>query len=451
MAKPPAAFAQLAAVAKKLAKTKPDKAYPLLFEAFTIVAAAGDAARAGEILGWMHGARLPPPKKVGTALSTQAIDGFCSAAGLGDRTNGRPSFPEDAEVGALPERLRAADTMIRWRITSDGYSGHRLERDAWRALPTTDVWRRINRWRDIQALLTPDDESALAPRELAALSLLEELLDELQADDRGAGYGNELVLALDLALRHGRETQATAWVARHGGRFQSEAFMVETALCLPAVAKAIAGGLLRAVIGLSDAQLATAVAALAGSIAAAASAPVPTPKIQKRRVSCEYSQLSIEPETREGAESEVVFFQDRRESEQGMSLFGAMVGLGTPSETAYVDAEVTLDRASAKPGAVPKLEGAVQAVAFPLAVRGPVHLRSVFGGGDDEPVILPPGRYDVLARFFPKKAPRAEAEASLRVYRLALSFRPGGSLAAPRCFVLEDGSKPPAEILVSAG
>ena len=126
------------------------------------------------------------------------------------------------------------------------------------------------------------------------------------------------------------------------------------------------------------------------------------------------------------------------ESDQAMSLFPTRVGIGTPSETAFVDAEVTVDPASASSD----LDGAVQAISFPISVRGPICLRNVGTNEDEEPLEMAPGSYEVLARFFPKKAPRAEAAANLRVYTLRLSFRPPGSLGAPRCIALAYGPLP---------
>src|SRR5690606_29257297 len=103
-------------------------------------------------------------------------------------------------------------------------------------------------------------------------------------------------------------------------------------------------------------------------------------------------------------------------------------------ETDYVDAEITISTTS-KPDT--SLDGVTQAVAFPLVVRGPLRLTSVDGAHDEEPLVVPPGTYDVLARFFPKKAPRASAEAGLRVFKLDLAFHAKGALGAPRTLRLE--------------
>src|SRR5262249_8510370 len=114
------------------------------------------------------------------------------------------------------------------------------------------------------------------------------------------------------------------------------------------------------------------------------------------------------------------------------------VAISTPADTSYVDVEITTEPAQAA-----DLEGVVQAVSFPLVVEGPLSLRSVASSdADDEPFVVAPGRYDVLARFVPTKAAKKDAAASLRVFTLRLAFRPEGSLGAPKCLRLEHGAPP---------
>jgi hypothetical protein len=189
----------------------------------------------------------------------------------------------------------------------------------------------------------------------------------------------------------------------------------------------IVRGDLRDTVALSDADLEDAMRAVDVAIEASTGAlPKATPKVQRRRVGCEYSQVHLEPAARDDTEREQVYFQRDEDHEQGMSLFPTMVGIATPSETAYVDAEVRVSRST--PGDV-DMGGVEQAVAFPVVVRGPLVLRSVSGGeGDDEPLVVAPAAYDVVARFIPTKAPHASAAAGLRVFTLAISFHRGGTL-----------------------
>lgn len=419
--------AKLARLAKAIAKAKPKKLHALLFEAFEVFAMAGDVGRAEVVLGWMYGARLPAPTDVATALSTQAMDGFCLAAGLGDRTGGEPrtSFARGkAPSGALAERVAAGEVEVCGRILRDAYARPPAT-DAWAELPEGDPWRTNDRWRRIQAL-------AGEGRRREALDRLVPLVDTWDPEARGAGYGDELVLALDLALELGEAARIPAWIARQGERFVDEAFLVQTALGLPRVARFIAEGGLRDVVRLDEAEREAALRAIDEALDAATSAaPKPAPKVQKRRVSAEYSQVHLGPETLTGEERALVHFQRPDDHALGMSLFPTMVGIGTPSDTDYVDAEVTLSD-----GDVVALEGVVRAVAFPLVVRGPLLLSSV-SGGEDEVLEIPPGTYDVAARFVPKKAPKASASAGLRVFGLLLTFHPAGALGAPRVLVRE--------------
>jgi hypothetical protein len=423
-----ASASSLARVAKALAKASPKKIHAVLFEAFEIVAATGDVARAETLVGWMYG-RAPAPAEVASALSTQALDGFCAAAKLGDRTGGLPRHPSSGDAPpALTDRVKAAEAVARGRVLMNSYMGDLPTDDGWQKKKPSDPFRAIDRWRRIQGL-------CLAGKEKDALERIASLVADWDPDERGPGYGNELVLALDLALRHGKKAEIPAWLALHGARFVDESFLLQTALCLPAVAAFVAGGGLRDVIGLSDSDLEQAMKALDAAFPAAAPAKAAAkapPKVQKRRVGAEYSQIHLGPEAPSDAEKKQVHFQKKADTGRGMSLFPTMVGIGTPSDTDYVDVEVSL----ASDAAI-DLANVVQAVAFPLEVRGPLLLSSV-SGDEDEPVTVPAGSYDVLARFFAKKAPKASAEAGLRVFSLLLTFHPPGKLRAPKTLRMEE-------------
>ncbi len=417
--------ARLAHGAKTIAKARAEKLHAPLFDVFIVVAAAGDARRASGVLDWMYGPRVPAPTAIATALSTSAIDGFCAASGLGDRTRGLPTR-DGAPSGSLAERVAKGEAIVRDRMIANAYAGEPPSNDAWQKKAMDDPWRRIDQWRRIQRVVQKDERDALAR--------VDAYLDHLAVDVRGAGQGVELVLALDLALRNGEAARVPAWLACHGHRFASESFLIETALCLPAVAAAIAHGALRETVGLSDAEIDDALRAVDAAIDTSTRAKRPTaPKVQRRRVACEYSQVHLQPATLDDAEKQQVYFQEQGDSERGMSLFPTMVGIGTPTETDYVDAEVSV---SPRPPPARALKTGAQAVAFPFLVRGPLVLTSV-SSADGEPLIVTPGTYDVLARFIAKKAPRVSASAGLRIFTLALSFHPAGTLGAPRTLRLE--------------
>lgn len=431
--------AALEAVATKLGKAKPDKAYALLHGAFLVYAAAGDAAHADAIVQRIYDGALPKPTKLIHVFGTGPIDGFAFAAKLPDRTGGEPRAHHVPPGTPLAERVRMTEGLVRHRLTGDAYGQFPPPKQEWTELEGRELWRKA------QILARPTtDDGAPSATEADALAALTKYVDRWcdAPAERGAGYGQELVLAIDVALRHGARAAVDRWVAALGSKLLEH---VEDALCLPAIAAAIHDGLLKRVVGL-DAREAEA---LFESIDAAAVALARTPpkaepagKPTVRRVSAQYSQFSIGHATAPPGE---VFFQDPRENAQGMSIFPTQVGIATPAETSECIVELAV--ASKRPSK--NGPSAVQSVAFPFTVRGPLFVRSAIGGGDDEDreVILPHGTYDVLVRFFIAQAAKEDAAVGLRAFRVALDFLPLGTVAAPKCFTLEEG-KPPKTIFV---
>lgn len=458
MAKRAKSIVALERIAKKLPATKPEKAHPLVYEAFKIAALAGDVPSARAVLHAMM--ELPPAKDVVHALSTHAIDVFCHVAGLGDLTHGRPTHRWALVTeGTLDERVRAIDRGARYRVTHVAYGDEFPKDDAWQKKKPGNPQRTIDRWLRIQLFAHPDH--ATKSTELEALARLEELLADWPRDERGAGYGQELVLAFELAFRFGREAKASEWLVKHGFRVREES-LEDVLLCFPAIAARMAEGFFRPLESASPTELAQAlgeVAAatrlLAKQVTSMATGDAPAakkkaPKVEKRRVSCEYSQLHLEPAERTTEEDQQVFFQDERESAQGMSIFPTKVGIASPSDTELALVSVVNEPRAMDASIAPD---AAQAVAFPIAVRGPLVLRSVSDDdGDLEPLAIPPGQYDVLAVFTPPKTKASsKTDHALRRFALSLSFRPAGSLGAPRCLRLEDGSTPPKKIFVNGG
>lgn len=444
MAKATGHAAKAQAIAKKLAKASPKQAPALIYDAFQLAALGGVNEAAEALLRALY---ATPPAKVFTALSTHAIDGFAAAAGLGDVTGGQPASDHGlTKGGTLDERVAASARGVRARLTYNSFAGDPPTDDAWRAKDRGDPWFAIDRWRRIQCLLAADAPGKKA--ELDALARLRELLADPASTPRGPGGTDPLVLALDLALRHGATADVDRWLDSHRAWFDG-AFVIETMLCVPAIARAMVAGTFRPITG-DPAALATPFAdvlraAGVGARAAAAESarPAKPPKGQKRRVEGEYSQVHLEPEQRSPGEAKQVYFQDKRESPQGMSLFPTMVAIGTPTDTGRIDVVITVATQA------PPLDGAVQAVAFPIDVRGPLVIRSVSDSDDAvDAFVVPAGRYDVQAAFTrPKNRPRPRT--GLQRLDLALTFCPAGSLGAPRCHRLEDGAKPPAKIFVN--
>lgn len=278
---------------------------------------------------------------------------------------------------------------------------------------------------------------ATAARERDALERLTEILADLAAGARPVAGGNEVVVALDLALRHDEVDRARAWVVAHAAIIRGQ---VEALACLPATAKALVDGFFAAAGAHSraaiDAEVAAVEAAVDKLLGAATIKPKKAPKVpkvQRRRVSALYSQVYLEPVELTASESTQIYFQAEHDSASGMSLFETKVGVATPSDTESVDVRVVFE-----PDATAVDVGdALQAVCFPIAVReGGVCLRGV-ADQDGEPLVIPPGRYDVAA-VFTAPARRDRKTAGLRKLGLVLSFRREGALDAPRTLRIAD-------------
>jgi hypothetical protein len=438
MAKKSPCLTALERAAKGLAAGKPAKRYPLLVGAFDYFAAAGDVPRAEAVAHLIYdGVHALPPQPV-NAMGTGPIDGFLRAGGRADMTGGRPLEDRFAQQVGLTdqtppeERARIWEARARADLTRDAYGGLPPPGSDWRTLDDKDLWRRA------QALARPQQDGGLPKTEGEALAALTKYLDALCNDPPAFahGLGSEVVLGLDLALRHGGPY--AKWAARHAPSVLNE-MRIEQMLCLPALAKAIVGGLFREVAGITDAQGGEVLARIQeAAVGAAAAAPkVASGGSVKRTVSCDSSQFSLEHVDSKPSEA---YFQDDREHAQGMSIFPGYVGLATPAEAAECAVEIRVEKQAPKALGV---DAAVQAVTFPFEVHGPLVLRSLISSAaDEDPFDVPHGTYDVLATFRPAKASRDEG---LRKFAVTLTFAPSGALGAPKALKLEDGKIPPGE------
>jgi hypothetical protein len=444
MAKKSPYLTALERAAKGLAAGKSAKRYPLLIGAFDFFAAAGDVPRAEAVIRLIYDGVHPLPPQPVHALGTGPIDGFLRAVGRPDATGGRPLEDRFAQQVGLSDRTPAEERASIWEarvrgdLTRDAFGGLPPPASDWRTLDGKDLWRRA------QALARPQPDGSLPKTESDALAALTKYLDVL-SDDPSAfahGLGSEIVLVLDLALRHG--APYARWLARFAPTVLDE-LQIERMLCLPVLAKAIAGGLFREVVGLTDAQSADVLARIE---AAAGGAPAAAPKVApggsvKRTVSCDSSQFYLEHVDSKPSEA---YFQDDREHAQGMSIFPGYVGIATPAETGECAVEVRVERQAPKELGV---DAAVQAVSFPFKVHGPLVLRSLTSSAADEDSFdVAHGAYDVLATFRPAKGRRDD---SLRKFAVTISFVPAGALQAPKCLKLEDGRALPKSVFVHEG
>ncbi len=140
-----------------------------------------------------------------------------------------------------------------------------------------------------------------------------------------------------------------------------------------------------------------------------------------------YTHFYLEPEQ---PDDKVSYFEDERDSIQEFSSFPYQVAIGTPGNTGKCDVEIEFCME------MPELEDSVQAVSFSLTIEesGRLFLRTAFGGEEEEEennnFAILPGKYDVLARFFPMQAEKEDEEVGLRAWRVVLSFLPYGSVGA---------------------
>jgi hypothetical protein len=424
-------------IAKGLAGGKPAKRYPLLIGAFDLLAVAGDVPRAEAVAGLIYDGVHPLARP--DATGTGPIDGFLRAAGRPDMTRGLPLSAFAEQVGLsertpVEERSLVWEAYVRGNLTRDAFGGLPPPPSDWHTLDGKDLWRRA------QALAGPQQDGSLPATESEALAALTKYLDAWSDPTAcGEGGGSEIILGLDLALRHG--AAYAGWLVRLAPVVLN-GLQIKQMLCLAAVAKAIARGLFREVVGLTDAQSADVLARIE---AAAGGAPAATPKVAagasvKRTVSCDSSQFSLEHVDSKPSEA---YFQDDREHAQGMSIFPGYVGIATPSETAECAVEIQVEKKAPKELGV---DAAVQAVSFPFTVHGPVVLRSLTSSAaDEDPFEVAQGAYDVLATFRLAKGPRVDG---LRKFTVALTFVPSGALKAPEALKLEDGKTPPARVFV---
>lgn len=423
---------ELERIARALPKANALKAYELLRRAFLIFAASGDVDRAEAVVRIVYAPGRPPPSKVVYALGTGDMDGFLRAAGRGDLTRGVPHGsgqygPLLAPDADLETRVAYWASEVRRRVTLDAYSHLPPPNAPWQQLEGRELWQAAQR------LARPESDGAPSDHEPEALDALTKYLCSWASrpGDPGAGFGAELVLGLDLALRHG-EGRLPSWLPALATHLFSS---LPEALCTPSVARAIAGGALRDFIGLSEEDRSASLEALAAAVAggpAAAAPPMARPgKPVKREVGCDSSQFHIEHTQ---SKQSAPYFQDDRESAQGMSIFADRVGVATPRETSTCKVEIAV--APEPPELTPD---AVQAVAFPFDVHSALVLRGVASTeADEEPFEVPTGAYDVLV-VFRRRGGKAKPRSGLRTFDVTVSFCPRGSLAAPRCLKLEEG------------
>src|SRR5450631_3881493 len=128
MAKKNANAAALEQIARKLVGAKPLKRYELLEQAFLVFAAAGDAARAEEVVRLAYDPSLPTPECAVHALGTGPMDGLLHSAGQPDLTRGVPMPAEFVRRFGISDKLSLDERVCVWErgvrsdLTMDHYT-----------------------------------------------------------------------------------------------------------------------------------------------------------------------------------------------------------------------------------------------------------------------------------------------------------------------------------------
>jgi hypothetical protein len=250
------------------------------------------------------------------------------------------------------------------------------------------------------------------------------------------------LLAADIAARHGLTDEAREHLRRWYDLAVAtpSTLPVETAFGLVSVAGLLCEGVLTTRSRLTRAARQRLVRTLLAGLTERLRKPEPArPPRWRYWFSVSHSQFYLEPLR---ADLTAVPFQVKGESEQGFSSFPGQVAFATPAEAGDCTVEA---RFGSRP---PPLRHAVQAVAVPLTVAKPggLFLRTVGDSSDKRRLDIPPGHYDVVARFFPARRRRQSEQTYLTSWRCVLTFLPGGTVG-PKCLRTEDG-RVPAEIVL---
>ncbi len=149
-----------------------------------------------------------------------------------------------------------------------------------------------------------------------------------------------------------------------------------------------------------------------------------------------HGQFYLEPEIRD---IDLDYVDDDSFSVQHFTAFPGQVAFFTPRDVNECDVIAELGVA------MPSLDGTEQAVSVPLTVEdeGGLYLRTVDDDGDFYRLDVPPGEYDVVARFYPTEEKREgdPDDAFLPHCKVALTFLPQGTVG-PRVLKVAYGKLP---------
>jgi hypothetical protein len=366
-----------------------------------------------------------------------AISAVCYHLKLPDLSKGVPTPKYGAPGESLEKRVRALDQWTRHSITVDAWSSCDWENPPLALTPTAT-------YRKARLLAQPKANSKPSATERESLRLLQRLLAE--AHDPAAFHPyyrlQGFLLAIDIAVRHGMHDEATRLLSQwydYSAEMDNNS-TVEDAFALKTVVGLLCDGVLKDKIRLSTKARTHLVTRLVSDLAERLNRPEPSKPPQWRySLYVSYGQFYLEPKDND---LRAVYFQEKGESEQGFSAFPTQVAFGTPPNADRCTVEVEFG------SKLPPLRSAVQAVAVPLDVESPdgLYLRTVDDSGDKQRLEVPPGQYDVVARFFPARRKRAEEDTCFSSSRVVLTLLPRGTVG-PKCFKMPDGCLPESSVL----
>jgi hypothetical protein len=362
-----------------------------------------------------------------------AISAVCHYLKLPDLSKGVPTPKYGAPGHSLEKRVIALDQWTRRSITADAWSSECDWDHPPLALTPTATYRKA------RLLAQPTANGKPPPMEEESLLLLQRLLAEAHDPASFHPYYRlqGFLLAIDIAVRHGMHDEATRLLSEwydYSAELDNDS-TVEDAFALRTVAGLICDGVLKEKIKLSSKGRTQLVTRLVSDLTERLNRPEPSKPLQwGYSLYVSYGQFYLEPRDND---LRAVYFQEKGESEQGFSAFATQVAFGTPPNTDRCTVEVEFG------SNLPPLRSAVQAVAVPLDVESPdgLYLRTVDDSGDKQRLAVPPGRYDVVARFFPARRKSAKEGACFSSWRVVLTLLPRGTVG-PKCFKMPDGGLP---------
>lgn len=394
-----------------------------LHEVASFLALIGAVDDALTVWQFVYSGRVPMPDPDDRNISVfgdGAVSAVCFQRQLSDLSKGIPA-PSFASwngrtilSGNIQDRVHALDRISRERITGDAWSGADWGNDLSPRLAATAILRTAR----MQA--QPTASGPHSKLEKKALPALVELIDRNPSfqELHPCHQAESLLLAADLSARHQQEAEAIRFLSKWHDVSIGWDYGVGEAFGLISVARLICNGALtnKHNLPLKDRQ--EIVTSIIDALTIRLQKPArKTPSTWKHKISVSYGQFYLEPLE---ADPAVVYFQEEEESEQGFSSFSHQVAFGTPE--GYHDCVVESEFASEKPS----IDDAAQAVIVPLIVKSSegLYLRTVDDSGKKHRLEVPPGKYDVLARFFLMGSKRKKGGSSS--WRAVLTFLPRG-------------------------